>query len=260
MRCIPFYLDDNSNNLPFYLIKDEHGNDIIYINEKNMIYTNSKNNKIGQQLNLFTMCFNQGICFFYKVNDKTSIVKQINNKNMSWYINTNNDFVKIYEDSFDHIEGVNIHFNSKYLCLSSYEYGEACPDVVAGYDLTNNKFLDCNDYNTQNSLYKQLVEIRRCRFDCIASIIKKDLLVSEPDRLYRFLSFIFNINIDENNYKMYLDKAEDYIISKYPELKNIDLSNIDCMNKDYGINYFSFNRMDEDITNLKYLRNKTKIR
>ena len=39
-KYIPFYLDNNSNNLPFYLTKDKRGNDVIYINYKNMIYTN----------------------------------------------------------------------------------------------------------------------------------------------------------------------------------------------------------------------------
>ena len=79
MRCIPFYLDDNSNNLPFYLIKDRKGNDVIYINDNNMIYTNTKCKSIGQQLNLFTMCFNQGICSVYRINENVSVIKKIIN-------------------------------------------------------------------------------------------------------------------------------------------------------------------------------------
>ena len=44
--CMPFYLDNNSSNLPFYLMKDENENDIIYINNSNIIYTNTKNNNL----------------------------------------------------------------------------------------------------------------------------------------------------------------------------------------------------------------------
>ena len=88
-KYIPFYLDNNSNNLPFYLTKDKRGNDVIYINSKNMIYTNTKNSNIGQQLNLFTRCFNQGIYSLYKVNDELSLVKQ--------FIN-NDIFIKKFEE------------------------------------------------------------------------------------------------------------------------------------------------------------------
>ena len=260
---IPFYLDNNSCNLPFYLIKDSKGFDVIYINDKNMIYTNSKTNNLGQQLNLYTKCFNKGICFLYKVNDELSVVKQINNNDIIWYINTNDDYLKIYEDKFDNIEGVNIHFNSKYLCLTSYEYGEAIPEVVAGYDIKKSKLLDCNDYNTSSNLYKSLVEIRRCRFDVIVSILKGKIFIDDKDRLFRFMSFILDTKINEINYKAYLLLARNYIISKYPALENIDIKEdierIKNSSKEYSINHFYFNRIDSNIDNLKYVKNNEKV-
>ena len=259
-NCMPFYLDNNSSNLPFYLIVDERGNDVIYINSSNMIYTNTKNNNLEKQLTLFTECFNKGICSIYKVNDDVSVVKQIIDKDINWYINNKDNYIKIYEDNLEHMEGVNVHFNSKYLCVTSYEYGEAMPEVVAGYDLTNNKQLDCEDYNTNNNLYKQLVEIRRVRFDVLMSIIKKRIFINDEIRIYRFLSFIMNDKINKKNYKYYLDEARDYILSKYPDLINADIKDIDDKNKKYGINYFYFTRIDEDIKDLKYLSNKIKVK
>ena len=261
-KCIPFYLDNNSCNLPFYLIKDSKGNDVIYINEKNMIYTNTRNNDINRQLTLFTMCFNHGICSIYKVNNDVSIIKQFINNDIILYISTNNDFVKIYEDKYDYSEGVNIHFNSRYLCVTLYEYGEAIPDIVSGYDFICNKHLDCNDFYTSSNLYKSLVEIRRCRFDVIISILKGEILTKDSDRLFRFMSFILDKKIDNNNYKDYISIAKKYIIKKYPDLLDInidDISNLEDKSKEYGINYFCFNRIDKKIDNLKYIDNKVKM-
>lgn len=260
---IPFYLDNNSNNLPFYLVKDSRGNDVIYINDKNMIYTNCKTNNLGQQLNLYNKCFNQGICSLYKINDELSVVKQIINNNIVWHINTNDDYYKIYEDKIDHLEGINIHFNSKYLCLTSYEYGEAMPEVVAGYDIEKSKLLDCNDYNTSSNLYKSLVEIRRCRFDVITSILKGKIFIDDIDRLFHFMSFILDIKINKTNYKDYLLITRNYILSKYPNLEDIDIKedieSIKSSSKEYSINHFYFNRIDSDIKDLKYIKNNEKV-
>ena len=108
--------------------------------------------------------------------------------------------------------------------------------------------------------YKKLVEIRRVRLDVLISIINNKILIKDRVRLYRFLSFIMNKEIDKNNYKDYLDEAREYVLSKYPNLLDIEINNIDDKNKDYGINYFYFNRIDEDITDLKYLSNKSKVK
>ena len=262
-KCIPFYLEDNSCCLPFYLTSDYRGNDIIYINDTNMIYTNTKNNDINRQLTLFTKFFSKGICSIYKVNDEVSIVKQLINNDITWYISNKDEFIKIYKDKYDHLEGVNIHFNSKYLCLTSYEYGEAMPDVVAGYDLTSNKLLDCNDYNTSSNLYKSLVELRRCRFDVIASILKGEILTKDSDRLFRFMSFILDKKIDNNNYKDYISIVKNYVLQKYPNLSELDINDIDDFedeNKEYSINHFYFNRIDKNIEDLKYVKGKEKTR
>lgn len=261
-KCIPFYLDNNSCNLPFYLVKDSKGNDVIYINEKNMIYTNACNNDINRQLTLFTEFFNFGICSIYKVNKEVSIIKQFINNDIIWYISKKNEFIKIYENKYDHMEGVNIHFNSKYLCLTSYEYGDFIPDVFFGYDLTCNKQLDCNDYNTSSNLYKSLVEIRRCRFDVIISILKGEILTKDSDRIFRFMSFILDKKIDNNNYKDYISVAKEYVLKKYPNILEMDIddiNNIEDKNKEYGINCFCFNRIDRKIDDLKYVDNKVKI-
>ena len=261
-KCMPFYLDNNSCNLPFYLIKDSKGNDVIYINDNNMIYTNTKNNDIGRQLTLFTKCFNHGICCIYKVNDSVSIVKQFIKNDITWYISNKNDFIRVYQDKYDHLEGVNIHYNSKYLCLTSYEYGEAMPDVVAGYDLTCNRVLDCNDYNTASNLYKSLVEIRRCRFDVILSILRGKIMTKDSDRLYRFMSFILDNKIDDSNYLDYIYEVKNYVLEKYPSLNDLNINDnydLNEKNKEFGINYFYFNRIDKDIKSIKYLDKNEKI-
>ena len=136
-------------------------------------------------------------------------------------------------------------------------------DVFFGYDLTCNKQLDCNDYNTSSNLYKSLVEIRRCRFDVIISILKGKILIDDSDRLFHFMSFILNTKITDDNYKDYLLIARNYILSKYPNLEDIDIKEdielIKNNSKEYSINHFYFNRIDKNIDNLKYIKNNEKV-
>lgn len=263
-QCIPFYSDNNSSNLPFYLLHDRRGNDVIYINEKNIIYTNQKNSEINEQLNLYEKCFNRGICYSYKINKQLSVIKKQIGKDIYWYLLNGNDQLGIYQTKYDNLEDIRIHFNNKYFCLASTEYGDCIPNIVAGYDINKKQLLDCSDYKTENILYKYLVEARRCQFDCICSILSGKMFIEDEDRLFYFLSFIFDKQINQHNYKEYLSIARNYILQKYPKLKNLkipfDKLKIQEQNKNFGINYFYFNRIDKNIDDLKYFDNKNYVK
>lgn len=261
-KCIPFYADNNSSNLPFYLLQDARGNDVIYINDKNMIYTNSKNITLYEQMDMYTKCLNQGICYFYRIDKNIRVLKKHINKDIYWYLLNGNDQLGIYKTKFDNLENVNIYFNDKYFCLTSMEYGEYVPEVVAGYDIKNKKLFDCEDYQTGNYLYKSLVEVRRCRYDCICSILQKEILIDDEERLFSFLSFILNKKITKENYMDNIDKARFYVLKKYPKLINlkIEKDKLKEQNKLFGINHFYFNRLETDMPELKYKQNKTYVK
>ena len=259
-KCIPFYLDNNSSNLPFYLLRDVRGNDVIYINKDNIIYTNRKNIAINDQMSIYNKCLNQGICYTYKINKNLTLLKTQKEKNIYWFLFDKENQIGIYQNYFDNLEEVRIHFNDNYLCITSTEYGDCIPTVVAGYDIKNRKVLDCDDLSTANNLYKAIVEVRRCRFDCIYSILSGKVLVEDISRLYKFLSFVLNKQVNGENIKVSLKEARPYILKKYPKLKNFKINNdvetVKSKNKDFGINYFYFNRIDQEIADLKCKENK----
>ena len=139
------------------------------------------------------------------------------------------------------------------------EYGDCIPTVVAGYDIKNRKILDCDDFSTANNLYKAIVEVRRCRFDCIYSILSGKVLVEDVFVLYNFLSFILNMQVNDDNIKKSLKEARSYILKKYLKLKSIRINDdVETVvkNKNFEINYFYFNRIDQEIDNLKCKENK----
>lgn len=263
-QCIPFYSDNNSSNLPFYLSKDTRGNDVIYINDQNMIYTNQKGLEINDQLNLYEKCLNQGICYYYKIDKELAIIKKQINKDIHWYLLNGTDQIGIYNTKYDNLEDIKIYFNDKYFCLTSMEYGECMPSIVAGYDITQKKFLDCSDYKTENSLYKSLVEVRRCRFDCICSILSGKLLLEDEERLFNFLSFILNQQVNHENLRESLSISRDYILHKYPDLSQInvyfDKSEIEKQSENFDVGHYYFNRMSKKLEELKYLNNKVYVK
>lgn len=259
-KCIPFYLDNNSSNLPFYMLKDARGNDVIYISDNNMIYTNTNHMQLNEQISLYNKCLNQGICYNYKINKNINLLKIQKDKNIYYFLLDKENQIGIYQTYFDNLEENKVHFNDDYICITSTEYGECIPTVVAGYDIKNRKILDCEDFNTANKLYKAIVEVRRCKFDCICSILRGEVLLEDEDRLYKILSFILNKKVDKNNVKQSLKEAKPFVLKKYPKLSKLKISNnkeeIEEKNKLFGINYFYFNRMDKKLDNLKYQENK----
>ena len=77
------------------------------------------------------------------------------------------------------------------------------------------------------------------------------------------MSFILDKKIDNNNYKDYISIVKNYVLEKYPNLLELDISDIDNLedkSKEYGINHFYFNRIDNDIEDLKYVKGKEKIK
>lgn len=260
-RCIPFYADDNRSNLPYYLVQDVRGNDVIYVNPSNHIYTNQKNLGLNEQLNLFHKCINQGICYTYKINKDVTILKKHIEKNIYWYLLDGKNELNLYQSFYDNLEDINIIFNDKYFCLTSKEYGDAIPTVVAAYDIEQKKLLDCEDYQTENILYKTLVDVRRSQFDCVYSILTGKMMEETNERLFKLLSFMLGKKVDKNNYLDDIQQVRNYILNKYPYLSNIkvidDVDELKELNYQFDINHFSFNRINEDLTKLKYLEPKT---
>ena len=259
-KCVPFYADNNSSNLPFYLLQDVRGNDVIYINKDNMIYMNRKDIDLKDQIFMYSKCFNKGICFAYKINNDLTLLKQQQDKNIYWFLLDRENQLGIYHNYFDNLEEVNFHFNDNYLCITSTEFGDCIPNVVAGYDIKNKEILDCRDFSTTNNLYKAIVEVRRCRFDCIYSILEEKVLLEDKNRLYKFLSFILNKDVNDNNITRSLKEAKPYVLKKYPKLSKFkirnDIETVREKSKNFGLNYFYFNRIDKEIDNLKYQKNK----
>lgn len=259
-KCVPFYADNNSSNLPFFLLQDVRGNDVIYINKDNMIYMNRKDIDLKDQILLYSKCLNKGICCAYKINKDLTLLKQQKEKNIYWILLDKENQLGIYHHYFDNLEEVNFHYNDNYLCLTSADYGDYIPTVVAGYDIKNKKILDCQDFYTSNNLYKAIVEVRRCKFDCIYSILQQRILLEDKTRLYKFLSFILNKEVNDNNIRQSLKEARPYVLKKYPKLRKFkihdDIDTVKEKNKNFGVNYFYFNRIDHEIDNLKHQENK----
>jgi len=252
--CIPFYTENNSHNLPFYLLKDKNKNDVIYINKENIIYTNEKDIDMSRQILLYNCCLECGICYVYKINDNISIIKKVKYNDTYYYLcNNKNEFYIYYQDNRGDDE-INIHSNGNYLCLTSNEYQDYIGDIVFGYDLSNNKLLDYNDPITCSNIYKYLIEVRRCRFDCIYSIIKGSCYVKDKNILYNFLSFILDYNVNGKNYHNAMIKARKIVLERYPNIDNVIINSVEDINNIYNINKFCFHRSCSKIKNLKYIK------
>lgn len=253
-KYIPFYTENNSHNLPFYLVKDNNENDVIYINSNNIIYTNEKNTDMSYQILLYNYCLNQGICYIYKIENDTSVIKKVKDSDIYYYLCDKNNELYIYYQNINDEREINIHANGSYLCLTSNCYQDYLGDIVFGYDISKEKILDYNDSITHNNIYKYLIEVRRCRFDTIYSILRGKCYLDDINILYNFLSFILDYQVDEKNCASALDEAKKIILSKYPEVKNIYIKNYENINSLYNINKFCFHRDYKKIKNLKYIR------
>ena len=245
-NCIPFYTENNSHNLPFYILKDKNKNDVVYINKTNIIYTNSKNIDLSKQILYYNYCLDKGLWYVYRINDDVNIIKKVIN-NDAYYFLCNNEkeyYIYYHDNRWDN--EINIHSNGNYLCLTSNEYQDYIGDIVFGYDINKHKLLDYNDPTTNTNMYKYLIDIRRCRFDLIYAIVNDKNYVKDKRLLYNFLSFILDTNIDEENYVLGLPMAKKMILNQYPNIENID--------DIYDINKFCFHRDCKKIKNLKYIK------
>lgn len=259
-KCIPFFTDNNSCNLPFYLLKDEKDNDVIYIKDSNIVYLNIKNSSVNYQIQIYKLCLNKGICSTYPISDSLIILKETDNNFIHWYILDEEQKINLYQTETKDSESIQVHFNKYYICITNLEYGECIPSIVGGYDINNKKIIDCDSFESSNALYKSLVEIRRCRYDCILSILSGKILVKDETILYKFLSFILMINVNNHNINNCMELVKPIVLQKYPELVN-DVISFDrdvikekCLQ--YGVNYFWFNRIEKIIPNLSYQRQK----
>ena len=220
-NCIPFYTENNSHNLPFYILKDKNKNDVVYINKTNIIYTNSKNIDLSKQILYYNYCLDKGLCYVYRINDDVNIIKKVINNDAYYFLCNNEKEYYIY-------------------------YHDNRWDIVFGYDINKHKLLDYNDPTTNTNMYKYLIDIRRCRFDLIYAIVNDKNYVKDKRLLYNFLSFILDTNIDEENYVLGLPMAKKMILNQYPNIENID--------DIYDINKFCFHRDCKKIKNLKYIK------
>lgn len=251
-----FVKEDNSSNLPFYIIKDEYNNDVIYINDNNKIYMNDVNTNISEQIFMYKNLYKLGICSISKVNKDLYIVKQYDNKIINWSLLNKDGNINIYSNLLNNKEEINFYFNDKYLCLTTCEYGEYLPNIMVGYDIKENKFLDCDDYKTTQYLRKYLVEYRSYRYEFICSVLNNAIPKEHYDLLYNFLGFILDKDINENNLEESRLEGINYILDKYPIFNSLiqdDNVNLDLKKKFLKQNYIYLNRKSNGIENLKYL-------
>ena len=246
INYIPFYTENNSHNLPFYLLKDKNKNDVIYINNNNIVYTNSKGIDISKQILYYNLCLNKGLCYVYRVTDDVNIIKKVINSDVYYFLCNNQEEYYIYYHDNRWDNEINIHANGNYLCLTSNEYQDYVGDIVFGYDLDKHKLIDYNDPATNSNMYKYLIDIRRCRFDLISSIINNKEYSKDKNILYNFLSFILDTNINEQNYVYGMLEATKIILNQYPNINNID--NV------YDVSKFYFHRNCKKVKNLKYIK------
>ena len=132
INYIPFYTENNSHNLPFYLLKDKNKNDVIYINNNNIVYTNSKGIDISKQILYYNLCLNKGLCYVYRVTDDVNIIKKVINSDVYYFLCNNQEEYYIYYHDNRWDNEINIHANGNYLCLTSneYQYYVTCTPII----------------------------------------------------------------------------------------------------------------------------------
>ena len=77
-----------------------------------------------------------------------------------------------------------------------------------------------------------------------------------------YLDTFINNKIDDSNYLDYIYEVKNYVLEKYPSLNDLNINDnydLNEKNKEFGINYFYFNRIDKDIKSIKYLDKNEKI-
>ena len=155
-------------------------------------------------------------------------------------------------------------YNSKYITVVERDYDYPINDVVAAYDIIEDKQIDCTDYHIRQELCDSVVNYKRCLYDVVASILTNQILMIDKQRLFSFMSFLTNRHIDDDNYEQYTQLIKEYIIHNYPGFKdhNIDTNKklIMELNSIYGINYFKFKKIPYTIDNISYLQDKQLVK
>ena len=237
----------NKEKDKFYILKDSNNNDVIYISKKNMIYTNLKDTKFEYQFYLFSKYINQGICSIYNVNNDITLVKQEIKKEIYWYLKNKDKMDLIYNLKEKEVEKeCAIYFNEYYLALATLEYGAGIDEFIIGYDMEKNKYLDFDNHNTEDNIYKYLVEIRGLSKENLLYLLNNE--ICDENMIFNFMSFIFDKKINKDNYIYYLKALKRYILKIYPDIKKDDSKNI-----------YYFHRKDKKIDNLKYQKEKTYV-
>ena len=260
-KFIPFFNEDNGFNLPFVIEKDDLGNDVLVISIDKKIPLNKSNTDINYQTAVYNNCCEGNL---YSANEIENCLYVIREK--QYYKNYSETKVKIIDnEEFDFCTYVEDEFNKVYMSYNSkyivfWNIDEKFPmnDVVAAYDIENKKSIDCTDQIIVNELIKSVVKYRRCAYDILVSILKEDVLVKDPDRLYSFMSFLTNRDINDSNYQFVVPVVKEYVIKKYPKLKThkINVDNLKKLTKYYGLDSFVFKQIDRDIKDLTYKENK----
>ena len=236
----------NNHNKDFYIIKDRRGNDVLYINNKNMIYTNLKETNFDYQILMYYKYLNKGIINIYNINKDLFLMKQELKNNIYWYLNNKEKQTQICKLDIND-KDCGIYFNDYYLALASLENVAGIDEFIFAYDIEKDKEIDLTDYETEYNIYKYLVEIRGCTKENLLNIF--DNKIYNKEMIYNFMSFIFDKNVDKENCYKYLEDLKRYIIKTY---KNINDWN------DLNTLYY-FHRKDKKIGNLKYKKEKTYI-
>lgn len=250
------------NKLPYIIKQNSLGQDVL-VTHNNQINLNKKNSSLNYQRKAYENCLDDLSYEVYEVNKKTYIIKSYNQKDNMCYIDViDSHRTNIY--SADDCNPLNISYNNNYITVWDMDY--ECPmiNLLAAYDIKQQRLIDCRDIYTSNSLIDGVIKYRRCMFDVVASILLNKELMIDKTRLYSFMSFIVNDNVNQQNFWVYTDQIKSYILKFYPELKNIDkqLNQKDILklNQQYGIDYFVFKQQDHIIPNIKYLSKKTYVK
>lgn len=257
---IPYIKEDNSCNLPYAVSVDEFGCDVISFNDK-VIPLNKQKSNINYQLTIYKYCRDEYEYSAYQIIENVYIIIQYKNykKNIQGLFKVIDHDKEINLSPFinDDTSIYSVSYNDKYIVLLKSNLNYYDKEIVEAYDIDNKKMIDCSNQANVHALMTKIVNKRRCSLNIILSILK-GTLTNDKSRLFAFLSFLNNCEINENNYYDYLDVSKKYILKLYPELCNYDNEYLSYHNSRY--NYLYFSPIGSVIDNLKYKDEHIKIK
>ena len=258
------YIKEDSCSLPYDIIKDDFGCDVIKTNNKT-IPLNIKNSDLNYQLTIYNICCDEYDYKAFKVTDNIYVFIKYTDYHHRIYGNfniiDNNNIIYLSCFINDDENVYSLSFNKQYIVLIKSDLDYLDKEIIEAYDIKNKKKIDCDNYNNIEELMNNVVNKKRCRFDVIYSILTGKMLNNES-RVYDLLSFLNKVNIDKHNYQKFLDISRKYILSIYPEINKLIINYNGLYNymQQYNLNYFLFNPIDTTIQNLTYIEDKKKIR